>query len=138
MVADLDHFKTVNDTYGHNAGDIALKRVAEQLRKSLRTGDIIARFGGEEFLIMLPGANIEDARETADRLRTIVRDADIRIPGRKDPIQVTISIGVTVAHGLGDGVRPSVEALLCRADQALYTSKSEGRDSVSFDRSSAA
>ncbi len=138
MVADLDHFKTVNDTYGHSAGDIALKRVAEQCQTGLRPGDILSRFGGEEFLILLPGADDKSAREAADRLRMRVRDTDILIPGQSDPIRVTISIGVTVAHGTGHGGRPSVEALLGTADQALYTSKSGGRDSVSFNHSSAA
>lgn len=138
MVADLDHFKTVNDTYGHNAGDIALKQVAEQFQKALDPGDIVSRFGGEEFLILLPGANDETAREAADRLRVMIRDMDIFVLGRSAPIGVTISIGVTVAHGTGNGPQPSAQTLLSEADQALYTSKSIGRNTVSFKQSSAA
>ncbi|MEL7013208.1 MAG: GGDEF domain-containing protein, partial [Pseudomonadota bacterium] len=138
MVADLDHFKSVNDTYGHNAGDMALKHVAEQLRKTIGPGDIVSRFGGEEFLIILPGADDQAARQAADRLRVMVRDTEIYVPGNAEPIQVTISIGVTVAQSTGNGAKPSIETLLGEADQALYRSKSDGRDTVRFNRSSAA
>ncbi|MEM9910080.1 MAG: diguanylate cyclase, partial [Pseudomonadota bacterium] len=138
MVADLDHFKLVNDTYGHSAGDIALKCVADQLRDTLGSGAIVSRLGGEEFLIVLPKADSHAARLAADLLRLKVRDTDIFVPGRNEPIHVTISIGVTVAQASGRDARPSVEVLLGEADQALYHSKSDGRDTVRFNHSSAA
>ena len=138
MVADLDHFKAVNDTYGHSAGDIALKRVAEQLHKTLDKGNIVSRFGGEEFLILLPESNAETALEIADQLRMTVRQTDIVLPDLDSPVHVTISIGVTVAHGARNTPQKTVQALLREADQALYASKSNGRDTVRFNRSSAA
>lgn len=138
MIADLDHFKTVNDTYGHSAGDVALQRVAEMFQKSLEPGQIVSRFGGEEFLFLLPGADNHSAQQAADRLRLIVRDSDIFVPGRSMPIRLTTSIGVTVAQLSDQDGTPSVEALIGAADEALYLSKADGRDTVRFTRSSAA
>ncbi|MEM8774621.1 MAG: diguanylate cyclase [Pseudomonadota bacterium] len=138
MVADLDHFKRVNDTYGHTAGDVVLTRVATQLGAALEDKDVLARIGGEEFLIVLPGAGRQDACRVADRLCRAVREAQISVPGAAEPIGVTISLGATVAEFPPSATLPSVENLLMQADQALYSSKSEGRDTVTFNQLTAA
>lgn len=138
MVADLDHFKQVNDTHGHTAGDIVLSRVATQLRGALRPQDTVARIGGEEFLILLPGAGRRTARDLAERLCRIVRETAIIVPGAAHPIHVTISLGATVADPCGRAAPLEAQTLLSQADAALYGSKSEGRDTVTFTRLSAA
>jgi diguanylate cyclase (GGDEF)-like protein len=123
LLCDLDHFKRVNDQHGHAAGDAVLQDVAYTMRATLRAGDSIYRVGGEEFLVMLPGAGHEDALEIAERLRVAVRER------RPVGIGVSLSIGVAVAEpGLVD-----TDELLSRADAALYAAKAEGRDRVYTD-----
>lgn len=115
-IFDIDHFKRVNDTYGHQAGDEVLKRVAQEATKDLRGDDIIGRFGGEEFVIVLPDATAEVATRVADRVRTAIE------AGNTNPA-VTISVGVAeLAHG------EIADTLLRRADQALYAAKRAGRN----------
>lgn len=115
-IFDIDHFKRVNDTYGHQAGDEVLKRVAQEAAGELRSGDILGRFGGEEFVIVLPDAPAEVASRVANRVRTAIE------AGNTNPA-VTISVGVAeLAHG------ESADALLRRADQALYAAKRAGRN----------
>lgn len=138
MVADLDHFKAVNDTYGHTAGDIVLTRVATQLRAALRSEDMVARIGGEEFLILMPNAGRSTAQDMAQRLCRLVRETEIAVPGQAAAIHVTISLGATVAKPSGPDTRLSIESLLNQADRALYGSKSDGRDTVTVTRLSAA
>ncbi len=123
LLCDLDHFKRVNDQFGHAAGDAVLQDVAYTMRAALRAGDSIYRVGGEEILVMLPGAGHVDAMEIAERLRVAVRER------RPVGVAVSLSIGVAVAE-------PSVvdtEDLLSRADAALYAAKAEGRDRVFSD-----
>ena len=123
LLCDLDHFKRVNDEFGHAAGDAVLQDVAYTMRAALRAGDSIYRVGGEEILVMLPGAGHEDAMEIAERLRAEVRE--------RQPvgIEVSVSIGVAVAEpGLVD-----CDDLLARADAALYAAKASGRDFVYTD-----
>lgn len=140
MVADLDHFKRINDHLGHAAGDAVLKHVADLLRSALRETDLIARIGGEEFLIVIPGTDPETARRTAARLCNLVARA--QIPLRKDapPAHVTISIGLTM--GQSDIDTPPgedrVEALLDQADRALYGAKARGRNTVTVSTRTAA
>lgn len=120
LLCDLDHFKHVNDELGHAAGDAVLQDVAYTMRAVLRAGDSIYRIGGEEILVVLPGASKEDAVAVAERLRRAVRE---RRPGG---VGVTISIGAAVS-------RPTVvdtEDLVARADEALYSAKAKGRDMV--------
>lgn len=120
LLCDLDHFKRVNDQLGHAAGDAVLQDVAYTMRAALRAGDSIYRVGGEEILIILPGADEEDAIEIAERLRQAVRSR------RPVGIAVTISIGVAVS-------KPDVvdtDDLVARADAALYAAKAGGRDTV--------
>jgi diguanylate cyclase (GGDEF)-like protein len=123
LLCDLDHFKQVNDRFGHAAGDAVLQDVAYTMRATLRAGDSIYRVGGEEILVILPGAGHEDALEIAERLRLAVRER------RPVGVSVSLSIGVAVAEpGLVD-----CEDLLSRADSALYAAKAGGRDRVYLD-----
>jgi diguanylate cyclase (GGDEF)-like protein len=123
LLCDLDHFKQINDRYGHAAGDAVLQDVAYTMRATLRAGDSIYRVGGEEILAMLPGAGYEDAMEIAERLRVAVR-------GRK-PVGVDVSLSIGLAVAEGDTI--DTEDLLARADAALYAAKAGGRDLVYAD-----
>lgn len=123
VMADIDHFKSVNDRWGHAAGDAVLRTVASRMRRSLRTQDVVGRWGGEEFLVMLPGASREDATDVCNRLLASVR-APLMID--EGPEQVTISMGVAVRTTPGE----DVEDLQRRADRALYMAKGAGRDRV--------
>ncbi|MFW5829054.1 MAG: GGDEF domain-containing protein, partial [Planctomycetota bacterium] len=116
---DIDHFKHVNDEHGHAAGDQVLAAVGSCLRASLRTGDICARFGGEEFLVLLPATSGSTAVRVADRLRRTVAGLSAM------PSSVTVSIGVASCH-----IDETVPSLLQRADAALYQAKHSGRDRV--------
>ena len=138
MVADLDHFKQVNDQFGHAAGDAVLSRVAETLRANLGDDDLIARIGGEEFLIVIPDTNRAQARQTAGRLCRIIQRTPVTVPGRDAPVEVTVSIGVAMGQREPDGAPLSVESLLDRADRALYGSKADGRNTVTLSARSAA
>lgn len=122
-VVDVDHFKSINDRYGHDVGDIALRHVADTLAKGASPGTVPGRQGGEEFVVLLD-ADADRARIEAERLRTAIRDARFRAGSHE--LQLTVSIGVT--H-----VAPtdrSLDDLLRRADQALYAAKAAGRDRV--------
>ncbi|MEW5992687.1 MAG: diguanylate cyclase [Chloroflexota bacterium] len=123
--ADIDHFKTVNDTYGHEAGDAILQGVAATLRRNLRSSDRVGRYGGEEFMILLPETSVEDAAVLADKLRLIVAGEHHHLPDGSE-VGVTVSLGVT--GGAGD--RLSVDALVREADAAMYSAKALGRDQV--------
>jgi diguanylate cyclase (GGDEF)-like protein len=120
LLCDLDHFKRVNDQLGHAAGDAVLQDVAYTMRAALRAGDSIYRVGGEEILVVLPGAGEAGAVEIAERLRGAVRDR------RPVGVPVTLSIGVAVS-GFGP---VDTDELVGRADEALYSAKAEGRDRV--------
>lgn len=134
MVADLDHFKQINDRHGHLAGDRVLCHVADLLAGGVREGDLVARIGGEEFLIIMPGTSGEEARRTADRLCRRIAGTPIMPKGEALEMNVTISIGVAIcsgAHAAG-AAADSVDALLDRADQALYRAKARGRNTVTI------
>ncbi|WP_172982742.1 diguanylate cyclase domain-containing protein [Roseovarius bejariae] len=132
MVADLDHFKKINDRLGHAAGDEVLRRVAGLLRDTLRDDDLVARIGGEEFLIVLPDTPRERAKQVAGRLCKTVRDTPIALTGQKAPAHVTLSIGVSPVHLPTHDPLPDAETLIAQADRALYGAKAGGRDTVSF------
>jgi diguanylate cyclase (GGDEF)-like protein len=123
LLCDLDHFKRVNDQLGHVAGDAVLQDVAYAMRATLQAGDTIYRIGGEEILVILPGAGREDAVEIAERLRREVRER------RPVGVQVTVSIGVAVT----ESAVVDTDDLIARADAALYAAKAGGRDTVSVD-----
>ncbi|MFC4638773.1 GGDEF domain-containing protein [Deinococcus hohokamensis] len=120
ILLDLDRFKQVNDTYGHDTGDEVLRAAAAAIGTSLRRGTLFGRWGGEEFLVILPGAALAEAQGVAERIRLGVAGASYPLP-----VQVTVSLGVAQAQ---DGERP--EGVLRRADQALYAAKHAGRNQV--------
>ncbi len=138
MVADLDHFKTVNDTYGHAAGDQVLTQVAHTLRDALRPGDCLARIGGEEFLVLMPQSDKKSARAMARHLCRSVRETPVVLAGADVSLALTVSIGATVADPAQRGDALDPEALVAEADHALYAAKSDGRDTVTMARLSAA
>lgn len=125
IMVDLDHFKRLNDTYGHHAGDLVLKTVARYLQDHVRGADIACRYGGEELALILPGATIEQATERAERLREGMLELALRVEGQSLP-QISASFGVAAfpAHGA------TWKAVLQAADAALYRAKREGRNRV--------
>lgn len=134
IVADVDHFKRVNDRFGHVAGDLVLKSIARAFTDSLRSHDSVGRYGGEEFVVLLPETGIAEAVRAAERLRRAV--AELRFEGL-DELRVSISLGVAesaiAAEPAGETVDPSgpsVDALIHSADEALYEAKRAGRDRV--------
>ncbi|HHC73316.1 MAG TPA: GGDEF domain-containing protein [Thiotrichales bacterium] len=121
LVIDIDHFKRINDSYGHQAGDRVLKTIAQRLREQVRTTDFMARYGGEEFVLLMPGADIRAAFEVAEKLRQRVADSGFHYRGERVP--VTISGGLAqFFHG------DTPETVFERADKALYRAKNEGRN----------
>jgi len=123
LIADLDHFKSVNDTYGHLAGDAVLREVTRRMQTDVRPYDAVGRYGGEEFLILLPGCNNSDTREKAERLREIVFHGPIATP--TGALQVTMSIGGVAT---ADWPEDSANQILQMADSALYRAKADGRN----------
>jgi diguanylate cyclase (GGDEF)-like protein len=127
-LVDIDHFKTVNDTYGHLVGDRALREIGDAFKLLLREYDLVGRFGGEEFVLLLPQTRELDAYRIAERIRTYIAGAPIRAadqPGA-DPVHVTVSIGVAAL----DSYRRDLTELLAAADGALYRAKEAGRNQV--------
>jgi diguanylate cyclase (GGDEF)-like protein len=126
LMIDVDHFKRINDSHGHACGDEVLRHAADRLAGSLRERDQVGRFGGEEFLAVLPGAQLADARQVAERMRAGIEGTPLARP--QGPVSFTVSIGVAEAGGAND-----VQALIARADAALYRAKSAGRNTVMAD-----
>ena len=125
LMLDLDHFKRINDSYGHLGGDDILRSFADMIRLCLRKEDLLARYGGEEFVVLLPGAAEEAAAALAERIREQVSALPMDANGHR--ARVTVSIGVATEAG---DTLPSLEAMLGRADEALYQAKREGRNRV--------
>ena len=128
MILDIDHFKRVNDTYGHDCGDEVLKGFADRLRAIIRGGDLLCRLGGEEFVIVMPNVGLDLAGKIAERARIAIQEDPIS--GNRDgvAIPITVSIGLAERGASGDA-----DSLYQRADRALYRSKSDGRNRVSAD-----
>ncbi|MBC8359769.1 MAG: diguanylate cyclase, partial [Candidatus Aminicenantes bacterium] len=134
VMLDIDHFKEVNDTYGHQSGDGVLQGIAEILKGAVREEDTAVRYGGEEFAVILPLTEIEKAREVAERIRKTVEETRIALDGGKI-VKVTVSLGVSTF--VNEGLTPyenetEIKRLIARADEALYDAKNTGRNKVAF------
>ena len=144
MIADLDHFKRVNDWYGHEAGDSVLIACAQRLQKNIRAVDFVARLGGEEFLLVLPNTSRAEARRAAYRLCQRISEKGIKVPGLDEPVTVTVSIGLALS-GDDPGIlspqktspREAPNLLIGRADKALYKAKEMGRNRFMLEKSAA-
>ena len=125
IVIDIDHFKAVNDTYGHAAGDRILESVAVKIMETVRAGDRVFRYGGEEIVIVCEGLSLEKATERAEEIREAVRGTEVEY--KAETLSVTVSIGVTA---IDEGEDASVQDLFSNADRAMYEAKEGGRDRV--------
>lgn len=125
LICDIDHFKQVNDRYGHDVGDKVLLHVARMLKDNLRECDSLARWGGEEFLALMPGCSQDEARQVAERIRVAVAGTPLDLPGRT--VTVTLSLGVCQIDR-----QDELETATVRVDEALYRSKRAGRNQVSM------
>jgi diguanylate cyclase (GGDEF)-like protein len=128
IMIDIDHFKKINDTYGHPQGDIILRSIASMFEKVIRKSDTPARYGGEEFVIILPETDLKGAVIIAERLRKLVEDSEIDIGGQR--VKVTISLGVTMYNPTKN--KKTKEDIIDAADRALYNSKQTGRNKLSI------
>lgn len=125
MMLDMDHFKALNDSYGHMVGDQALCLVAEQISQSVRPYDWAARWGGDEFLVVLPNTNREQAEAVSSRIHSRIRKLTLTVPD-KEPLMLHISIGVITTNEISEGIDGLIQAV----DQALYTAKNMGKDCI--------
>jgi two-component system cell cycle response regulator len=125
LMCDIDHFKQVNDTYGHQAGDIVIKTIAIILKDTFRVTDLIARYGGEEFTILLNDVTVDEAMYIAERVRKKIESIDFKIKTETKPIKKTISIGLT-NYKIGESISEFIE----RADKAMYQAKESGRNRI--------
>jgi two-component system cell cycle response regulator len=140
LMFDIDHFKVVNDSWGHGVGDEVLKEVAGRASRNLRNFDLVARLGGEEFVVIMPDTDMAHAMLVAERLRKRIAETSFEVTAPVQKIDVTISIGVAVTDSRldADGKPESGEQLLRRADMALYQAKRAGRNRVVADEGTAA
>ena len=128
LVLDLDHFKTINDTLGHNAGDQLIVSIASVLRQRLRASDILARLGGDEFAVLLPKADRDEAAEVADAIVAAIRTNTTLLGGERKTVTSSLGIAMFTA----DGEQPNGESILIEADLAMYDAKEAGRDQHTF------
>lgn len=127
LLIDIDNFKHINDTFGHLIGDRCLTEISEILSNRVRTEDLVARFGGEEFVVLLPDTSVHEAAAVAEQLRLTIDSRPLLHAERGEAIKVTVSIGVASLHDKGDS---TLEALIKNADKALYMAKKQGRNRV--------
>ncbi len=130
FMIDVDHFKSINDTWGHTHGDWVLTKIAEVCAQSLRPTDVIGRFGGEEFVVALPDTSPKDAQTIAERLKKKV--AELPLQEGMNELCLSVTIGIALANSEEDGL----ESLITRADQTLYVGKRNGRNRVEMSRDS--
>ncbi|HEX9170269.1 MAG TPA: PleD family two-component system response regulator [Roseiarcus sp.] len=128
MILDIDHFKRINDTYGHDAGDLVLRGFAAELQQIIRGGDLVSRLGGEEFVVAMPGLDATHAARMAERARRTIESKEFLIGDAARPVSITVSIGLADFRGEQDS-----RDLYRRADRALYLSRSAGRNRVTLD-----
>jgi diguanylate cyclase (GGDEF)-like protein len=124
IMMDLDHFKNINDNYGHSVGDKVLKNVAITLENTVREIDISARIGGEEFAFILPETDADEASQLAERLRSNIQNMSVEHDGKT--LQITASFGISVSNT----TEQTLESMLTQADDALYIAKKKGRNQV--------
>jgi len=124
LFVDVDGFKQVNDTHGHACGDQCLKHLAEVLIRALRPGDLLGRYGGEEFLVVLPGPGDEQAREIGERVRVQIEESAVEWQGQQVKLTVSVGVATRLAH------EQTPTQALERADRALYAAKHQGRNRV--------
>ena len=129
LVIDIDYFKAVNDSHGHDIGDQVLQEFAERIRANIRSIDMACRFGGEEFVLVMPDTDMSLAYRIGERLRQIIASAPFDVVSGEAPLDITISIGVAALQGPED----TPDDILKRADQALYRAKRDGRNRVVAD-----
>jgi len=127
IMADIDHFKKINDAYGHQVGDVVLQNFAEQIRKSSRPYDFVGRYGGEEFVACLPGANASQTGAVAERMRKGVEEMRSMTQHLSEAVLITGSFGVSC---LKEGSEEDMDSLIRQADEALYRAKLGGRNRV--------
>ncbi len=131
LMLDVDHFKSVNDTWGHAAGDAVLRELAQRIESQVRASDVAARYGGEEFVVLLPNTEVESARLLAERIRGAISVAPIELPcGESTDITVSIGIAEVQPGPADEDLKTVGDSLIARADVALYAAKSAGRDRV--------
>ena len=128
MILDIDHFKRINDTFGHDVGDLVLKGFAAELQQIVRGGDLVCRLGGEEFVVAMPGLDASHAARMAERARRSIENRAFPVGDAAGPVSITVSIGLADVRGEQDSAD-----LYRRADRALYLSKSAGRNRVTLD-----
>jgi two-component system cell cycle response regulator len=129
LVIDIDFFKAVNDTHGHDVGDQVLKEFSRRIRKNIRGIDMACRLGGEEFVLVMPETNMAEAYVIGERLRVAISGQDFSVADIAESLTITVSIGIAALEGADD----SADALLKRADKALYRAKRDGRNRVVSD-----
>jgi two-component system cell cycle response regulator len=129
LVIDIDFFKAVNDTHGHDVGDQVLKEFSRRIRKNIRGIDMACRLGGEEFVLVMPETNMAEAYVIGERLRMAISGQDFSVADIAESLTITVSIGIAALEGADD----SADALLKRADKALYRAKRDGRNRVVSD-----
>lgn len=127
LMLDLDHFKKVNDQYGHQAGDVALKSVVEALQGCLRREDLVVRYGGEEFCVLLPDVELDNAAILAERVRAAVELNGFSYGGKQIPLTMSVGVAMLIRDSAED-----IERLVSRADEALYSAKASGRNRVAI------
>jgi len=136
FLIDIDHFKRVNDNYGHQVGDLVLQNIAQVIKHSLRESDVLARFGGEEFVVILPRTKGSTSYTLAERLRHVVEDFQLALPGEPDsaPLSINVTVSIGVAE-LNDQCK-TCQCLIENADRSLYQAKRNGRNRVIMSKSS--
>jgi diguanylate cyclase (GGDEF)-like protein len=128
-MCDIDHFKRVNDTYGHPAGDAVLREIGSRIAASVRKSDVAVRYGGEEFMLILPEAAADGLPAIGEKVRRAIAAAPISLGAGTAPLCVTLSVGVAAFHAATD----SAETIIARADGALYRAKEAGRNRIDVD-----